>query len=32
MDISTLAELMAQALTAAELAGRYDILEDVGNG
>lgn len=32
MDTDALADVMAQALTAAELAGRYDILEEVGIG
>ena len=32
METDTLADVMAQALTAASLAGRYDILEGVGLG
>jgi phage gp29-like protein len=32
MDTDALAEVMTQALTAAKLAGRYDILEEVGLG
>jgi phage gp29-like protein len=32
MDTTVMAELMGKALAAAELAGRYDILEGIGHG